>query len=355
MGRGTALALVGAQWGSEGKGVIAGAIAHHFAAAVRTGGPNAGHSLYFERSLRKMRQVPCVWVNPEAELFIGAGAVVNVAVLDAELRSLPERVRVTIDPLAVLVAPEYEHAEAETIRATIGSTAEGVGEARVARLRRIDARLTSQWDWSSWSGRVVVGDVAARIAAILADSGLVMLEGTQGSGLSLIHGTQYPYVTSADTNASGLAADAGIAPSDVGHVHLVARSFPIRVAGNSGPMGDEMSWDWFVERGLVEQPEQTTVTRKVRRIAAWHRGVFEKALLLNRPCGIWLTFGDYLDPSIKGQTSVIDGPALEFARSLEAEYGIPVLGIGTGPVTDDRGVYDWALARLASCAHGVEW
>lgn len=347
---GTVFALVGAQWGSEGKGVIAAAIAHRFAAAVRVGGPNAGHSLYHRGVLYKMRSVPCLWVNEGARLFIGAGAVVNAGLLERELASLPFPVSITIDPVAVLITEEHEHTEARVIRASIGSTAEGVGEARVSRIRRAGGvELAGD---HKWSGAVTVAGVASLIDGIVTDGGVVMLEGTQGSGLSLFHGTEYPFATSADTNASGLASEAGVAPSVVGHVQLVMRTFPIRVAGNSGPMGDELTWGYFIDRGVVDQPEQTTVTRKTRRIAEFRPDEIDVAMRLNKPCGVWLTFGDYLDVSMRGGASVRgSGPIMDFVSYVEAEWGVPVLGVGTGPTGSD-----FAVARLRDeCLHGREW
>lgn len=357
-GRGTAFALIGAQWGSEGKGVIAHHLADHFAGAIRVGGPNAGHSFYEKGTLYVARSVPCIWTNPDAHLMIGAGAVINPHVLIEELAGLPFKRTVYVDPVATMITEDMEHAELGTIREKIGSTAEGVGEARVARMRRNGEAVTAaDYDWPADSG-VFVADVSRMAQTQLLLGGSIMLEGTQGSGLSLFHGSQYPYATSTDTNASGLASEAGIAPSDVGHVQLVARTFPIRVAGNSGPMGDELSWDWFVEQGIVEKPEKTTVTKKVRRISRWYDPVVDKAVALNRPCGIWLTFGDYLDPSKRGAWVVTDSrPIMEFVEYIEDRYAVPVMGVGTGPgVEDDDGTPQFVTARLAGkCAHGVSW
>ena len=103
------MALIGAQWGSEGKGVIAHLLADHFDAAVRVGGPNAGHSLYDHERLFVARSVPCIWTNPTARLYIGAGAVVNPDVLERELEETGASV--TIDPVATMISEEHEHAE----------------------------------------------------------------------------------------------------------------------------------------------------------------------------------------------------------------------------------------------------
>lgn len=349
---GSAVALVGAQWGSEGKGVIAHGLSkvHRFSAAVRVGGPNAGHSFFEGGKVYKMRSVPCSWVDPATVLVIGAGAVINPHTLLAELAAIPSAT-VFVDRRAVLIDEEMEHAEAG-IKESIGSTGEGVGQARIARIRRDgSAQLAEDYAWPT--DRVqIVPDASILLDGALS-SGDVMVEGTQGSGLSLFHG-EYPYCTSTDTNVGGMLAEAGIAPARLGHTFLVARSFPIRVGGNSGPMGTEMSWDWFVERGIVDAPERTTVTNKQRRIAVWSDDVFDTAVRLNAPCGIWLTFADYLDVSIRGETDgqkVFASPAIgPFVAGIEQDWGVPVLGFGTGG--DGWRV---AMRGKAICSHGESW
>lgn len=359
MSGGYAMALVGAQFGSEGKGVIAGALADSFRGAIRVGGPNAGHSLYKDGRLFKMRSVPCAWVNPDAVLMIGAGAVVNPHVLMDEAIAIGNMTgadfRVIIDPQAVLVRPEDEHYEMAVLRDKIGSTAEGVGQARIAKIAREGlARLAKDYPWPAW---VEIGDVASLAADLMDVGGRIMLEGTQGAGLSLHHGI-YPYVTSTDTNASGIAAEAGIAPSKVKCTHLVVRTFPIRVAGNSGPMGgQELSWDDLTERFQIDAPEQTTVTKKVRRIAEYDEAQVDRAVMLNNPCGIWVTFGDYLDPSIRGKRWVGESESiLQFVERLRDRYYAPVLGVTTGPGRYSNGNSDWMIAQLDDeCQHGERY
>lgn len=356
----TTVSLVGAQWGSEGKGVIAGGMAARVDAAVRVGGPNAGHSLYHKGELFKMRSVPCAWVNPRAMLVIGAGAVVNPTLLERELLEIKTRTEecreVFIDPRAVIIMPEMEHAERDIV-ASIGSTGEGVGQARIARISRKPGVVLAM-DFP-WSPKVKVTDTAEMLNGILSAGGTVMVEGTQGSGLSLLHGTEYPKVTSADTNVSGMLSEAGIAPSLSGHVHLVARTFPIRVAGPSGPMGEELSWDWFIEQGIVTKPEQTTVTLKTRRISRWYDPVVDRAVMLNRPCGIWLTFGDYLAPELRGSDdpfAVRGNPAiLSMIHRIEERHHVPVLGVGMGPGGHEAGYPDFMVAHMSPCSHGDSW
>ncbi len=350
--------LIGAQWGSEGKGVFAAGMAHQFDAAVRVGGPNAGHSIWFDGDVFKMRSVPCSWVNPMCDLFIGAGAVLNADLLEAEAEAV-QRV-VYVDPLAVLITHEDEEAERAIVKA-IGSTGEGVGQARIKRIRR-DGTATLAGDHKWGSKLVIVKPTQAVLDSRLAYGERVFLEGTQGSGLSLYHGTQYPKATSEDTNEAGLYSATGISGHWRAHTQMVARTYPIRVAGDSGPMGEELSWDWFVEQGIVQKPEQTTVTKKVRRISHWYQPVYDRAVSINKPCGVWVSFGDYLAPELRGSrdwNAIMAHPALgEFLRQRMSETHvglgrIPVLGVGMGPDADG----DWVVAQppIPFCRHGETW
>lgn len=294
----TATAIVGAQWGSEGKGVVAAALAPWFRAAVRTGGPNAGHTFVHNGEKHVARGIPCAWINPNADLIIGAGAVVDRDLLHTEAKSInidPGRL-IYVDRHAAVIHPTAHDAEAE-LRNRIGSTAEGVGVTRKIKIERneADEPLASH---HSWDKPFRIADTVRIIAEHLAMGHEIMLEGTQGAHLSLHHG-EWPYVTSNDTNAAQMAADAGIAPSHVEHVILVARSYPIRVAGPSGPMGAEIDWS---EIPGAPTPELTTVTKKQRRIATWSDEIFARAVMLNNPCGVVLTFTDYLDPDLAGET-----------------------------------------------------
>lgn len=347
----TATALIGAQHGSEGKGVIAAAIAGRFDVAVRTGGPNAGHSLWHDGRVYKMRGVPCAWINPECRLVIGAGAVVDLELLASELRDLPG-VEVIVDTQAVVVNHEMQAAEKGMWEA-IGSTQEGVGAARIAKILRTGHPLVQDVEWKAgdpWDRIHPEAHTADLLYQALVDDQEVMLEGTQGAALSLHHG-DWPYCTSADTNVAQLLADAGVAPRFLRHTYLVARTFPIRVAGNSGPMARETTWS-----ELGQEEERTTVTNRVRRVGFWDDALYRRAAAINGPCGTFLTFADYLAPELRGTTDY--GPFMlkpeirDLVDYIEETSGAPVLGFGTGPRADGA----WQVATASSrCAHGDYW
>lgn len=364
-----AVGIIGAQWGSEGKGVVAAALAKHFQVAVRVGGPNAGHSFRLPDgqggfTTHVMRGVPCAWFTG-AELIIGAGAVVDPHLLMEEMSVLPEDVVVLVDANAAVVMHDDASAEKDSgLWEAIGSTNEGVGEARIRKIRRRpDLAMTTVGQWVSggmpWNGRMlVVEDTARRVQMACKAGRMVMLEGTQGSGLSLHHGSQYPKATSDDTNISGMLANIGLPPTAVEHTFLVARTLPIRVAGNSGPMGEELDWADIAAQVPGLQPEKTTVTKRVRRISRWYNPVFDSAVRLNDPCGVFLMFADYLVPGMSGTTdadALLDaaeptplGDLRALTAIIEEAHWVPIIAYGTGGP-------GWSLAFRGACAHGVRW
>jgi adenylosuccinate synthase len=357
----TVVALVGAQYGSEGKGAIAKHIANDYQVHVRTGAPNAGHTIYYhvetyndsgtEHIRRKkyaMRSIPCGWVNLNAHLVIGRGAVVDIDLLLSEIDEIEGdgyqvANRLYVDPMAT-VLDHVRHSQEEGgvegyAHKKIGSTGEGVGLARMARLARgtvphsawAKMDLVEQHRDRLEDRGIRVKDTVATINSWIELGARVLLEGTQGSGLSLIHGP-WPYVTTSDANAAGLMMEAGISPADFTRTILVARTFPIRVAGNSGPMENETTWE---EVGV--EPETTTVTKKVRRVAKWDDKLLSRALALNRPAVVALTFADYWWPEIHGETSrvglhrdvLVD--MNDRIRCIEKDHLTTIKYIGTGP------------------------
>ncbi|MGA2357843.1 MAG: adenylosuccinate synthetase [Terriglobales bacterium] len=130
----------------------------------------------------------------------------------------------------------------------------------------------------------------------------VLLEGTQGTGLSIHHGC-YPYVTSRDTTVAGCLSEAGISPSRVRKVVMVCRTYPIRVQsppkGTSGPMSRELKWNDISQRSGIplaklKKTEKTSTTNRDRRVSEFDWALLRKAAALNGPTDVALTFADYL-------------------------------------------------------------
>lgn len=308
MGRVTV--VVGGQYGSEGKGnLVACQFAQHDV-HVRVGAPNAGHTIIDPISGEKfkMQCIPCGWINRYATLIIGAGAIINKEVLQREVAQIafydPSiRDRLIIDNRAWLIEnDDVQYEKSDGLRERIGSTTEGVGVARERRMARKGPRS------NRWHDDIDVsfGDTVAILHDMRFNSSrTILVEGTQGSALSLYHGS-YPYVTSCDSNACGILSECGLAPGDDIDVVLVFRTFPIRVAGNSGPLRNETSWEELsVEIGRAVQ-ERTTVTKKIRRVGYWDYDMYIRAIKLNNPRSIAIMFADYIDPDMANKKETRD-------------------------------------------------
>lgn len=333
--------LVGGQYGSEGKGAIARHVADRYQVHVRVGSPNAGHTFWWAGEKHVMQSVPCGWINPHAKIVIGRGALLNHTMLMREvvhvMRYYPDFLdRLYIDAKAGVLDERFHEQEDGVdgeMHARIGSTGEGVGPARIARLERDPDRfrlfedVAEEWGLS----HCCVEDTPQMIAQWQDGGDDVLIEGTQGSGLSLLH-SHWPYCTSIDTNAAGIISEVGVAPSRLTDVLMVCRTFPIRVAGNSGPMENETSWEEISRRVGHQVQERTTVTKKVRRVAGWDDALFERSRLLNAPTSIALTFCDYVDPAVYGKREVEEVLTAPVRRFME-KHGLvgSVRFLGTGP------------------------
>lgn len=343
------LAVIGAQYGSEGKGVVVSNLAKEYDVHVRVGGSNAGHSHIAYGMKFKQQIIPVGWANPEAELVIGRGALLDRELLERELAEVSQadpsvRDRLRIDELTGVLDHSHREAEGGTageMHQRIGSTGEGVGAARIARIQRDPSKFKQFKDVAhEWGMEQFLTKNTHELIMEADDRGRnVLLEGTQGSGLSLIHGP-WPFVTSTDTNAAQLCADIGLPPRRLSEVALVARTYPIRVAGNSGPLKEELSWQDISERMGRPTTERTTVTKKIRRIGEWDDDLFYRAYKLNQPDWIALMFLDYAYPEVEG-ASTWDGltpQAKQFVVNFEDTWG-PVYMLGTGGES-------WKVVRL---------
>lgn len=346
--KGNVLALIGGQYGSEGKGVFVQHLADKYDAHVRIGGPNAGHSYFYKGKKFVNQSLPIGWVNPNAMVVIGAGAILSLPILEKELVQIREfgeelGLRLLIDLSAFILDDRHHHQEGGVqgeLHNRIGSTGEGIGAVRLAKLHR-DKSLVRQMrdvprselenDYPLVARHAIFGDTSEWLYNLHQRGGNILLEGTQGSGLSLTHGP-WPFVTTNDTNAAQMAADAGISPRWVNQIVPVFRTFPIRVAGNSGPMAGETSWQEISAMIGKEVIERTTVTKKIRRVAKWDNDLFMRTVRLNAPTSMALSFVDYLSPADEGKAHYdeLSETVHDFVRSLEKQAGCPMSLLGTG-------------------------
>jgi adenylosuccinate synthase len=332
--------VVGGQYGSEGKGKVVALLASRSKSPwlVRCGGPNSGHTVTIDGNDVILRQVPCCSEPHRATFCISAGCAIDETVLLRELDLLHiDRQRIIVDPRAVIVTEEDREAERRALR-DIASTCSGTGAASVRRMsRRSDVSLANTSD--AILQRCRVETVAPLLHNMLDNGGDVIVEGTQGFALSLLHGPDYPFVTSRDTTAAGFAMEVGVSPRLINEIVMVVRTFPIRVGGPSGPFADEISWDEIATISGAPKvfPEYTSVTKRLRRVARFDIEAVKLACQYNRPTSIAVMGLDRIEFSNTGVNAVHDltAKAKAFLENLERATGIPVEFVGTGFGTFD--------------------
>ncbi|ALY10004.1 2-aminooxy adenylosuccinate synthetase [Arthrobacter phage Pumancara] len=367
------MVVVGGQYGSEAKGHVTAQLVREAArhnrsiVNVRVAGPNAGHTAYDDEGNKfAFRQVPVGAVIEPIVSVIAAGSEIDLPVLLDEIhlaRYHGHILQLLVDENATMI--EYHHKMQESegqMVDRIGSTAKGIGAARAERIWRKARRLRDVPEavqlLTEIPGVKVCDTVAYLHGQATREEVNIIVEGTQGYGLG-VHTDAYPQTTSSDCRAIDFLAMAGISPWHPGiaavQVMIACRVYPIRVAGNSGPMEGETTWE---ELGLPE--ERTTVTQKVRRVGAWDAALVKAAFEANGGVKIdeddihgqlqllvsggpkvtvALTMLDQVVPGIEGATDIDKIEPEEFAKVEEwiekiyRETGAHTAMITTSPKT----------------------
>lgn len=308
--------VVGGQFGSEAKGHVThrlirqgieqGARAQDIV-NIRVAGPNAGHTVITDDGTAlPLRSIPVGAATPDVQLYIAPGSEVDLATLSNEIKMCHEAGidvtrRLYVSDQVTILTTKHAITEREGgFTERMGSTSKGIGAARVDRLNRtaetpatnpehvkrleeLGATVVDS-NWHQWT-----------VGSRRTPNTKIVIEGTQGYGLGL-HAGYYPYCTSSDcTNLDFLAMARvpllGVQP----YTWVVVRPYPIRVAGNSGPLHGETTWE---QLGL--KPEKTTVTQKTRRVGRWDYKLVRDAILANGKThlSVALTMADQVDPNL---------------------------------------------------------
>jgi len=328
--------VVGGQFGSEGKGQIVAFLAREYDWLVRVGGPNAGHTVYLEPEPYTFHHLPSGTLTSEAKLLIGPGAVLDVDKLQKEIADCQvDKDRLRIDPQAMTISSEDIANERELVK-RIGSTGQGVGYAtarRILRLKNVKLAGTVK------SLKPFLQPAREVLERAFHERERVLLEGTQGTGLSLFHG-YFPHVTSRDTTVAGCLAEAGISPSRVQRVVMVCRTYPIRVQspkdGDSGQMSKEITWEEVAARcgkdvEALKKAELTSTTKRQRRVSEFDWELLRLAASLNAPTDIALTFADYVSPENEKarRFEQLTADTIQFIEEIERVACAPVTLIST--------------------------
>lgn len=322
--------VVGGFFGDEGKGKIISylAINDNPELIVRGGaGPNAGHTISDGNKVYKVRMLPSGFLNKTSKVLIGPGVVVNPDVFLKEVNEFGAQGRSFLDKNCGII--EESHLKEDSkgdLKEKIGSTGSGTGPANAARAMRT-LKLAKEID----SLQKYLTDVPLEVNISLDEGKNILVEGTQGTFLSLWHGT-YPFVTSKDVSASGICSDIGLGPKRVDEIIVVFKAYVTRVG--TGPLKNELPPGDTEKKGWAEYG---TVTGRLRRAAEFDFDLAKRAIMLNSASQIAITKLDVLFPECANITSFdnLSEGAKSFIKKIEDTLKVPVTIIGTGPAMND--------------------
>jgi adenylosuccinate synthase len=323
--------IVGGFFGDEGKGKVVSYLALNddIDAVVRGGvGPNAGHTVVWREKEYKFRMIPSAFMNPDLRLLIGPGVLVNPKILLQEIELTSSGNRVGVDYNCAIIEDKHIQIDkgSDYLKGKIGTTGTGCGPCNADRVNRT-VKVAREIEMLT----PYLTDVSLETNRLIDDGRGVLIEGTQGTFLSLFHGT-YPFCTSKDVTASAMCSDVGVGPTKILDVLVVFKAYTTRVGG--GPLEGELSPEETDRRGWSEFG---AVTGRRRRASEFNYDLAKRAIMLNGGTMAAVTKLDILFPeSRECQTfDVLPDAAKSFVRKIEVETGVPVTIIGTGPGTDD--------------------
>lgn len=381
--------VLDSQAGSCGKGKFIGYLAgkDHIDIAIDNFMSNAGHTYVTEDGVKVMtQQLPTGLVNPNTSLVIGPEAAITPHILFDEMIKYKDMIgdrKIIINPNAVVIANKHRREEQRVLRS--GSTFKGCGSARADKVMRQAMLFGEFWnkltsenggdfgddegDYGDLNYCITCGDLRyvkdhlqvmdtmQYINDAINDGKNIIVEGSQGCDLDINYGLPYPNTTSRQCHAGQLVADCGISPRLVDNIIMIMRPYPIRISNTTNlhdengevlkvSSGDyagsqELTWDIIKERcgapADIEFGEQTTVTKKTRRVFEMNWDRLKYVTMLNRPTGIALNFVQYIDWNAYKCKSYDELPSSVrvFIEKVETETGVPVVLIGTGPNNDD--------------------
>ncbi len=381
-----ASAVVGLQWGDEGKGKLVDLLAGKFDAVVRyNGGANAGHSVVVGGERYALHLVPSGILSPGVKAVIGNGVVVDPERLLEEIATLSERgvdtSQLVISDRAHVVMPYHKAEDAlreellsgsvregqtnsKGVINAIGTTKRGIGPAYADKVQRATAvrvgdllspevlreklemicsmknsifealhpqghepfdayALTEQYCALGQQIAPMIQDTAYLLDDLRKSGGEILFEGANATMLDVDHGT-YPYVTSSNSSALGIGPGAGVPPQCIGRIIGVVKAYSTRVGG--GPMPTELfdaTGDAIRERGR----EYGTTTGRPRRVGWLDLVALRYAAMISGATELCITLLDVLS----GESE------LKLATSYE-----------TGGTTTDRFIADgYALGQAS--------
>jgi adenylosuccinate synthase len=386
-------AIIGAQWGDEGKGKATDIVSEHFDVIARAcGGANAGHTIVVDGEKHIFHLLPSGCLHEGKPVVLGAGMVIHLPTLLEEINTLKEYgidiiPRLTISNEAHIIFDYYKDLDAklEELREQgIGTTKRGIGPAYMEKAKRSGIRMeslnedisgalqTAAKELNSTYGLSInsemevsnlkeaqsvlggcVTDTVTQLHGYLKAGKTILIEGAQGTLLDIDHGT-YPFVTSSSTTSSGALQGLGIPPNALTSCIGIAKAYCTRVGEGGfateveGEVGDRLR-----ERG----GEYGATTGRPRRCGWLHIDDLQKAAMLNGithwnitkldvlddeesiPVGVGYNSDEVIYEQVPGwkastvgmtQFEELPANAQSYIKYIEEKTGVPVALIGTG-------------------------
>ncbi|MBN9286636.1 MAG: adenylosuccinate synthase [Gammaproteobacteria bacterium 39-13] len=333
------MVILGSQWGDEGKGKIVDLLTRHAQLVVRfQGGHNAGHTLVIDGNKLVLHLIPSGILHEGVKCVLGQGVVISPRALMDEIdlltnKGIPVLERLLISSAATLVLPYHvaldkAREQAQGAKA-VGTTCRGIGPAYEDKVARRALRMVDLMDPEQFEQKLdkileyhnfvltqyyhvepvakepilkeaeearnrlkrVITDVPALLAASYADKANIVFEGAQGALLDIDHGT-YPYVTSSNTTAGGVATGSGFGPRFIDEIIGVTKAYCTRVGG--GPFPTELKDD--IGKHIAQVGKEVGATTGRPRRCGWFDAVaMRRSSQLNSLSWLAITKLDVLD------------------------------------------------------------
>ena len=331
--------VLGTQWGDEGKGKIVDLLTEQASAVARfQGGHNAGHTLVIDGEKTVLHLIPSGILREGVVCMIGNGVVLSPEALlkemaELEKNNVPVRERLRLSPACPLILPYHialdQARELARGNAKIGTTGRGIGPAYEDKVARRGLRLADMMNPERFAAKLkevleyhnfaltqyykvdpidfqqtfddamrmaeelrpMVADVTEMLHQHRRDGDNILFEGAQGSLLDIDHGT-YPFVTSSNTTAGGVATGSGFGPLYLDYILGITKAYTTRVG--SGPFPTEL-FDDIGEHLAVKGHEVGATTGRDRRCGWFDAVALRHSIQINSVSGICLTKLDVLD------------------------------------------------------------
>lgn len=384
------MVILGGQWGDEGKGKIVDLLTENANVVVRfQGGHNAGHTLVIDGNRLVLHLIPSGILHEGVMCVLGQGVVISPQALMDEIdllnqKGIPVMERLRVSNAATLVLPYHvaldkAREQAQGAKA-VGTTCRGIGPAyedKVARraLRMVDLLSPTQFETKldkileyhnfvltnyyhvppvakepilieaekarARLSKVII-DVPAFLAASYADNQNIIFEGAQGALLDIDHGT-YPYVTSSNTTAGGVATGSGFGPRYIQDIVGVTKAYCTRVGG--GPFPTELKDD--IGKKIAEIGKEVGATTGRARRCGWFDAVaMRRSAQVNSMSWLAITKLDVLDTlkeikictGYRFQDKEWDIPPVDSEELAQCE---PVYEVWPGWESSTHGIKTW--------------